>query len=109
MSSYPDDSDGDALRSIEAQGNDMSASMEIDFPVLFPSEGQASVFAPVAASLGFRVHLSQDEKDLNWDVYCTCDMVPEYEEIVRIQHELTAAAKPYGGYSDGWGTFGNKE
>jgi hypothetical protein len=35
-------------------------------------------------------------------------MMPIYEDLVRIQHELTEAAQPFGGYSDGWGTFGNR-
>jgi hypothetical protein len=34
-------------------------------------------------------------------------MVPDYGEIIRIQEELNAAAKPFGGHSDGWGSFGN--
>jgi hypothetical protein len=30
-------------------------------------------------------------------------MVPEYNEIIRIQNELDRLAGPLGGKSDGWG------
>jgi hypothetical protein len=54
------------------------------------------------------VHVCDHEEDAEWDVVCARTMVSIYEEIVRIQQELTTLAEPYRGYSDGWGTFGNK-
>ena len=109
MPDYPNDSDGDVLRQVESLGNDMSASMLIDFPVVVPDEIQANAFAAVAAELGYRVELYEHEDDSTWDVTCSVEMVPIYEELLRIQNELTEAAQPFGGYSDGWGTFGNRQ
>src|SRR4029453_16539171 len=109
MTDYPNDSDGDARRGVAAHRNDMSPPMTIDFPVLFANEKNAKAFTPMAIDLGYRVRLYQHEDDSNWDVICTRDMVPVYDELVRIQDELTTAARPFGGHSDGWGTFGNKE
>ena len=107
MPDYPNDSDGDALRRVAADGNDMSAPMSIDFPVVLPHEAQAKAFAAVAAAHGYGVELCPPEDGSDWDVICSLDMVPTYVDLVRIQHELTEAAQPFGGYSDGWGTFGN--
>jgi regulator of RNase E activity RraB len=107
MMTYPDDSDGDALRRLQTEGNDMSAPMSIEYPVLFGREKEARTFAAVASRLGYGVELYEHEDDPNWDVICTRDMVPDYGEIIRIQEELNAAAKPFGGHSDGWGSFGN--
>jgi len=109
MPDYPNDSDGDALRRVAADGNDMSAPMPIDFPVVVPDEAQAKAFAAVAAAHAYRVELCPPEEGLEWDVVCSRDLVPDYAEIVRIQHELTAMALPFGGYGDGWGTFGNSD
>jgi hypothetical protein len=40
-----------------------------------------------------------------WDVYAKVEMVPEYDEIMRIQAELDRLAGPLGGKSDGWGVI----
>ncbi len=40
-----------------------------------------------------------------WTVYANCQMVPEYQEIIRIQTELNQIAAPLGGKSDGWGVM----
>jgi hypothetical protein len=34
-------------------------------------------------------------------------MVPEYNALLTVQRELDDIAQPFGGWSDGWGTFGN--
>ena len=109
MPTYPNDSDGDALRRVATNGSDMSAPMEIDFPVLFTSEAKARAFAPVAIGLGYRVEIDAHENDSNWDVMCSRRMVPNYDELIRIQDELNRAAMPFDGKSDGWGTFGNND
>lgn len=105
---YPDDSDGDALRSVAADGNDMSAPMVVEFPVVVPAETPAKQFASVASARGYQVHLWRDEEGSDWDVICAIKMVPTHADVVRIQRELTEWAAPFGGYCDSWGTFGNK-
>ena len=105
---FPNDADGDALRRVAADGNDMTAPMVIDFPVVVPAETPANQFAAVASAKGYMVHLWRDGDDGNWDVICAIDMVPTHADVVRIQRELTELAKPFRGYCDSWGTFGNK-
>jgi hypothetical protein len=107
MPDYPNDADGDALRRVAADGNDMSAPMVMDFPVVLPAETPARQFASVAAARGYRVHVWKHDDDPGWDVICSIDMVPTHADVVRIQRELTEWAGPYRGYCDSWGTSGN--
>jgi regulator of RNase E activity RraB len=105
---YPDDSDGDALRRVAADGNDMDSPMLIEFPVVVPTETQAEQFARAARDLGFETDILEHDDDAEWDVICAVTMTPTYDEIVRIQDNLNRFARPFAGYSDGWGTLGNK-
>jgi hypothetical protein len=105
---FPNDSDGDALRRVESHGNDMTAPMVIEFPVVVPSEIPAKQFASVASSKGYKVHLWKRVNDSDWDVICAIEMVPTHADVVRIQRQLTEWANPFGGYCNSWGTFGNK-
>jgi hypothetical protein len=112
---YPDDADGDALRRVEAAGNDMSRPMEIDFQVAARDEETARLVAEEAARSGFRTEIwfddeepgLDDEDSLPWTCKCTKTMLPKYESIIAIQAELDRIAQPLGAYADGWGTFGN--
>ena len=109
---YPNDADGDALRRVLADGSDMSKPMEIDFAVAVPSREAGERVAEQAKQRGFRVDLVPDAHEeepdaTTWTCYCTKTMVPEYDELLSVQRELDDLSKPFGGWSDGWGTFGN--
>jgi regulator of RNase E activity RraB len=109
---YPNDADGDALRRVAADGSDMSRPMEIDFAVAVPSQAAGERVAAEAKRLGFTVKLVPDaceeEPDASsWSCYCTKTMVPEYDSLLDVQRQLNDIAAPCGGWSDGWGTFGN--
>src|SRR5262245_33633259 len=105
---YPNDSDGDALRRVAADGNDMNSPMLIEFPVVVPTETVANQFASCAREHGFDTQIWEHDDDSDWDVICTVSIVPRYDGIMRIQEDLSRMATPFGGYSDGWGTLGNK-
>jgi hypothetical protein len=68
MPDYPDDADGDALRRVAADGNDMSAPMVVDFPVVLPAPTPAKHFAAVAAARGYQVQMWKHDDDSGWDV-----------------------------------------
>jgi regulator of RNase E activity RraB len=108
MPDYPDDADGDALRRVAADGNDMSAPMVVDFPVVLPAPTPAKHFAAVAAARGYQVQMWKHDDDSGWDVICSISMVALHADVVRIQQELTELARPYRGFCDSWGTGGNK-
>ena len=105
---YPNDSDGDALRRLAADGNDMASPMVIEFPVVVSTEILAERFARIARERGFTANLWKHEDGADWDVVCSIGMVPTYADVVRTQQQLNDLSEPFGGYSDGWGTFGNK-
>ena len=122
MTEYPDDADGSVLADLAALGIDMTQPMDIEFPVAAPNEEAASAIASVLIAAGYDAHVEyddgepeEDEEDDDdddddefvpgWDVYVSTSMVPDYDEIVRIQADLSKLANPLGGMSDGWGVM----
>jgi len=102
---YPDDADGDALRRMEAEGDDLSLARGIEFTVVFPSESTAKRFANHFEGLGYTAstEFTQSVQDLAWDVIIVKRMIPSYEAIVAFEDSLRAIAGPLGGRNDGWG------
>lgn len=124
MTTYPDDADGAALADLAERGVDMSQPLEFDFPVAAPDEATAIVIQLALAAAGYESEVVYDEGEPDeedeidpddeefgpsWTVYVNLQMVPEYEEIMRIQAELDVIAGPLGGYSDGWGVLTDEE
>lgn len=116
MPEYPDDPDGAVLADLAAQGVDMSQPLDIEFPVIASDESSANGIASALSQAGYDPQIQYDEgepgdfdddEDLGpiWDVYVNIRMVPEYEEIMRIQDDLDRLAGPFGGASDGWGVM----
>jgi len=119
MADYPDDADGEVLAEIAAQGVDMSQPLLIEFAVAAPDEERAQAIADALAAAGYEAEVDFDEGEPegegddpdgeafapSWSVYASREMVPEYDEIIRIQSELDRLAGPFEGYSDGWGVL----
>ena len=113
---FPKDPDGDTLRLLASHGNNLSLPMDLDFQVAVPDESSAISVAQEAQQLGYSIQIwhDDDERDLDadherlcWTCECTKRLIPEYPAIIAIQVELDRIARPFGGYSDGWGSFGN--
>jgi len=105
---FPNDSDGDALRGVASHGSDMSKPMLIDFQVAVPSELAGESLGEVAKKLGYLVSVYDSEKcKLPWTCECSTRMLATYDGVMAIQRELAELSKPFGGFPDGWGTFGN--
>ncbi|WP_425616273.1 ribonuclease E inhibitor RraB [Anatilimnocola sp. NA78] len=113
MTDFPADADGDALRRVVADGNDLSQPMQVDFPVVFDSLEATPEFVEAARSRGYDVEIGEldDEADEGEkiDVFCVKTMLLTYDAVIACQNELNELSKPYGGFCDGWGTFGNVE
>jgi hypothetical protein len=105
VSDRPQDADGDALRRVAADGSDLSKPMTVDFMIAGRDEASARAIAAAAAALGYRTEAQYD--DGRWTVYCAREMLLTYDSVVAAQAELDRIAQPLGGFSDGWGTFGN--
>lgn len=104
---YPSDANGDALRQLEAQGDDLTRSRNIDFTVVFPDTSSAEQFAEHFRALGHEVSVAANEsdRDFPWDVVVVQHMVPSYEEITNFENLLQSIANDWGGHNDGWGCF----
>jgi regulator of RNase E activity RraB len=119
MKSIPDDPTGEALRQLMEHGSDLSKPMEMDFFIAVPSQEAGDKVAIKARELGFTTVVEQDDEldeeghppdhPPEWTCYCTKTLIPEYSEIVKIEEQLGSIAEEFGGYSDGFGSFGNAE
>lgn len=107
MKQFPDDETGEVLNQFQQNGFDLSRPLEIDFFVAVPSKKIGDQVAKKVVNLGFKTSVERDEETGEWTCYCTKTLIPEYAEVVRIEKELTSIAKPYGGYADGFGSYGN--
>ena len=130
MTNYPDDADGAVLADLAARGVDMSSPLLIEFAVAAPDEGSANAIAKAMRAAGYDTEICFDEGELeeedldedapdeddeldpddeefgpSWTVFANVSMIPEYDEIMRIQADLDRIAGPHGGQADGWGTL----
>jgi hypothetical protein len=83
--------------------------MDIEFAIAVPNEASARAVAAAVELHGYQPSLDHDDEDDGWSVYCTKRMLATYEGVVAAQAELDKLSHPFGGYSDGWGSFGNAE
>ena len=124
MTTYPDDDDGAVLRGIAADGVDMTRPLLIEFTATAPNQEVAFDIRDAVAS-HFRcaaevvfeegeseddghftaeeIQAQRDDLGPTWLVCACLIMVPNYDEIVRIQAEMEQVARPLGGKSCGWG------
>ncbi len=120
MTTYPDDADGQVLAELASMGVEMSLPLLIEFPVAVPDEAAAHKVHSALTKAGYDCQTEYDEGEPDfddefdtddeefgpaWTVFARVTMVPEYDEIVRIQAELDQLAQPLGGHSDGWGVM----
>jgi regulator of RNase E activity RraB len=107
VESIPNDETGEALRQFLKNGSDLTKPMEMDFFVAVPSEKTGKQVAAKANKLGCKVSVEQDGETGDWTCYCTKTLIPDYSEVVKIEKQLSSIAQPYGGYADGFGSYGN--
>jgi len=104
---FPSDADGDALRRLAADGNDVARPMTIEFTVAVPSLAAGHAVAGAAQENGYRTSVEHDEEGESWTCYCSRHMVASHETIVLAQRELNRLSGPHRGHCDGWGRFGS--
>ena len=87
--SFPNDSDGDALRRVLSDGSNLAKPMFIDFQVAAPDEASAVAIAAAARKLGYHVsvHCSR-EGGLPWTCECSTRMLATYDGVIAIQADL---------------------
>jgi hypothetical protein len=98
-----------ALDKYVADGSDLSRPMEMDFFVAAPSEESAEVVAGRVRELGFATTVEASETPGGWTCNCKKVIIPSYQNVRAIEHQLDAIAREAGGYADGFGSFGNAD
>lgn len=104
---YPNDANGDVLRRMEAQGDDLTKPRNIDFAVVFADASSAEQFAEHFRVLGHEVsmEITGTNPDFPWDVIVGQHMVPSHDGITDFENLLQSVADGWGGHNDGWGCF----
>ncbi len=120
MTDYPNDDDGNVLADLAAQGVDMTQPLDIEFPVSAPDEASANSIEKALIDAGYECIVEYDDGELDeddetaeddeefgpmWTVYVSVEMIPDYDEIIRIQADLDRLSGPSGGICDGWGVM----
>jgi hypothetical protein len=120
MAKYPDDEDGAVLADLEARGIDMSRPLTIEFAIAAPSEASAIQCLEAVTQGGYDSYIEFDEGEPDddgliepddeefgpsWTIFVNIRMVPDYDDIVRVQADLDRLAAAFGGRSDGWGVM----
>jgi hypothetical protein len=102
---HPNDDNGDVLRRLEAQGDDLSLPRDVDFNVVFPDEARATDFAHRFRRDGYRatVRFANVVKTHPWEALIVKNMIPTHTGITDFERELQDVADALGGYNDGWG------
>ncbi len=104
---FPEDENGDVLRRMQANGDNLTVARDIDFVVVFPSEPQAQEFAALYAARGHKAELRNSNvvPELPWDVLVVKHMIPSHLGITDFEAQLEEDAAALGGRNDGWGSF----
>jgi hypothetical protein len=102
---FPNDENGDVLRRMQANGDDLRHPREIEFTVVFSIGISAEQFAEHFRALGYRVSVEFAEtvEEYPWDVVVANQMRPSHAEIGSFEDLLQSIAGPLGGRNDGWG------
>jgi Regulator of ribonuclease activity B len=100
---FPDDENGQVLRRMFEQGDDLSKPRIVDFCFAFAERRQALEFAAIVEERDLEVCISYYEERDGWEAIVKRYMVPTHEDITRLELSLTERAVSVGGEADGWG------
>jgi hypothetical protein len=104
---FPDDENGNVLRRMHENGDDLAKARDIDFTVALPDKAAAQRVGDHFHKLGYRVsaNRSQSATGLPWDVVVIKFMLPTHAGIGQFEEELQRVAATHGGRNDGWGCY----
>ena len=106
MPDFPNDENGDVLRGLVRDGDDLTKPRDVDFSVIFMDKASAERFMEIVKHQDVKVELNQqDQDDQTWGVTVTRFMIPTHHVITSMEINLEEIAKPLGGKNDGWGCF----
>jgi hypothetical protein len=102
---FPNDDNGDVLRRLQRNGDNLTKPRDVDFTVVFATEESAQEFAERFLRHGYKVSVRNSNcvQDLPWDAVVKKHMVPSHSGITQFEEELQEIAESLGGRNDGWG------
>lgn len=88
-------------------GDDLRIPRNVNFSVVFFSDGEAEEFAACVRQLGLQASVEKSDcvPAKPWDVTVTKHMKPTHEAITEFERVLDDISIPFGGHNDGWGCF----
>jgi hypothetical protein len=104
---YPADDNGDALRNMEASGDDLSKRRVIDFSVVFDGLDEAQQFQKRIENADVSAVID-DSGDGSVEAPVSVELTPNHAAISEFEAKLDRLASPFGGRNDGWGCFAVK-
>jgi len=103
---FPNDENGQVLRTMQEEGDDLSQARSIDFYFAFPLREVAEAFAAdVRKTMGLSAEAGPYEERKMWEATVKKNMVPTHAAITELEKALTTLAESYQGEADGWGSF----
>jgi hypothetical protein len=103
LSEIPNDENGDVLRRMIANDDDLTEPRMIDFCYIFPERRQALAFAEIVDDRKLEVCISYNERRDMWDAIVHRYMIPTHRDITALELLLATHAEFVGGKADGWG------
>jgi hypothetical protein len=102
---WPDTTDGDVFRRMEANGFDFSIEHEIDFNVNFDNWPPSQAVLDIIYELYPNAKTNEPDSEYDGDVSFIVNALLDYEMVIRVQNEVTKAVAPYGGVCESWGVW----
>jgi hypothetical protein len=103
MAMIPDDENGQVLKRMLEDGDDLSRARDIEFFHVFAEEDRARSFADAAAALpDMAVESPEADDEGVWQVCVVRMMAPAHAAITALERELGDLAESHGGFADGW-------
>lgn len=99
----PNDENGEVLREMVDDGDDLTLPRDIDFHFVFATQAQAGAFAAQAQQRAETAVLEPEVDDEGvWQVTVQRHMPASHTAIGALEQELTDVARGHDGYPDGW-------
>lgn len=102
---FPSDETGQVLAEMQQAGIDLTVVHDVVFFHLFEQESQAIAMADYIKKnmQDVSVSVHPDETPNVWDLDCTIQIVPSYENVIKHETDFEQLANKFSGYNDGWG------
>ena len=100
----PDDENGQVLRQMLDDGDDLDVPRGIEFFHVFAEQEDADAFVEGAAALpDVMVEGGEGDEEGVWQVCVIRVMAPSHAAITALELQLGELAESHRGYADGWG------